>query len=68
MPSVVDGSVNDATFGTQPHQTSITGVTVDAAVVAANGGKLDGYLFGLRARSASGVKLPIVSGAVMLSR
>ena len=61
------GKVNDTGFGTLPFQTSISAIDVDGAKLAASGGKLDGYLFGLRKRAANGIKLPIVSGAVQLS-
>ncbi|WP_219132907.1 cadherin-like beta sandwich domain-containing protein, partial [Janthinobacterium sp. UMAB-60] len=61
------GKVNDSGFGTLPFQTSISAIDVDGAKLAASGGKLDGYLFGLRKRAANGIKLPIVSGAVQLS-
>ena len=61
------GTVNNASFGTQAYQTSISAIAVDGAALAATGGKLDGYLFGLRPRGVAGIKLPIVSGAIMLS-
>ena len=61
------GKVNDTGFGTLPFQTSISVIDVDGAKLAASGGKLDGYLFGLRKRAANGIKLPIISGAVQLS-
>ena len=64
---VAGGVVNEASFGTQPHQLAITQIRVDAATIAAASGKLDGYLFGMRAREMAGLKLPIVSGAIMLS-
>ncbi|MNU31256.1 Serine-aspartate repeat-containing protein F precursor [compost metagenome] len=47
------GKVNDTGFGTLPFQTSISVIDVDGAKLAASGGKLDGYLFGLRKRAAT---------------
>ena len=64
---VAGGVVNSTSFGTQPHQLTITQIRVDAASIVAASGNLDGYLFGLRPRGVPGLKLPIVGGAVMLS-
>ncbi|MDM5179578.1 cadherin-like beta sandwich domain-containing protein [Massilia sp. DJPM01] len=59
------GTVNDSSFGTQAYQVSISAIGIDGAAIAS--GKLDGYLFGLRQRGVAGLKLPIVSGTIMLS-
>ncbi|WP_164558095.1 DUF4347 domain-containing protein [Massilia atriviolacea] len=60
------GKVNNGSFGTQAFQASIADIVIDGALLASSGGKLDGYLFGLRPRAVPGLKLPIVSGAITI--
>ncbi|NHZ41272.1 DUF4347 domain-containing protein [Massilia sp. CCM 8693] len=60
------GRVNNANFGTQAFQASIADIGIDGALLASSGGKIDGYLFGLRPRAVPGLKLPIVSGVITL--
>ncbi|WP_166882133.1 cadherin-like beta sandwich domain-containing protein [Massilia mucilaginosa] len=63
---VAGGKVNNANFGTQAFQASIAEIGIDGALLASSGGKIDGYLFGLRPRAVPGLKLPIVSGVITL--
>jgi uncharacterized repeat protein (TIGR01451 family) len=66
------GTVNNDSFGTLPYQNTISGIDITSARLAFasqnNGGKIDGYLFGLAERAPNGPKPPLLSGAVRLHR
>lgn len=66
---VAGGTVENRYFGTQASYNTIGSIEVTSEKIAAHGGKLDGYLFGVRQSNSTQNRIPpIVSGYVFMDQ